>query len=322
MILEGLDHTHEDLILAPNVGEDCGAVSLGEWACVLTTDPITGAKSQMGKLGVHVAMNDIASSGARPLGIMVTLLAAPEESDETLVEIMKEIKETCKLLGIAIIGGHTERTDAVNRTVLSITAMGKVLKDKLIKSSAAQAGDYLYMTKSAGLEGTAILAREKRSALLEHLSDREFKEAANFINDISVLPEGELGAAVGVHAMHDVTEGGVLGAIYELCEAAQVGCKIYHKNILRHPLTEKICDALHLFSDKLIGSGSMLMSISPENAGRLEDALSSAEIPYSRLGILTESLSKKMVIGTDGAEDIVENLSEPDPDELYRALLK
>ena len=105
----------EEVRIRSGIGEDCSVVDFGENECVLSTDPITGAISNIGKLAVHINCNDVASSGVEPLGILVTILVPPSSSLEDIKNIMKEISEETKALNVEILGGHTEVTDAVNK---------------------------------------------------------------------------------------------------------------------------------------------------------------------------------------------------------------
>lgn len=151
-ILRKIRKINEDVIVTPSIGEDCAAIKFDDEVCVVTTDPITAATKDIGKIGVIINSNDIASSGVRPIGITVTLLAPPNAKIEEIENIMDDIIKTCEGLNIDILGGHTEITDAVNRYILSITAIGK--GKNIVKTGGAKVGDDLIMTGYAGLEGT------------------------------------------------------------------------------------------------------------------------------------------------------------------------
>jgi len=161
LVFNNIKVKHKDVIMRPEIGEDCAAIDFGSHACVLSTDPITGAAEGAGTLAIHISCNDVATSGVRPVGIMVTILAPPEATEEDIKRVMEEAGEAAFRLGVEIIGGHTEITSAVNRIVISTTAIGKVIKDRIVRTSGAQTGDDVIMTKWAGLEGTSIIASEE-----------------------------------------------------------------------------------------------------------------------------------------------------------------
>ncbi len=319
-ILKNVKHIREDVLLGPGIGEDVSAIAFGDQTCLLSTDPITGAIEDIGKLAVHININDIAASGGEPVGLMVTLLC-PENTEESLIQkIMVDINETANACGVEIVGGHTEITSAVNRVVVSVTAIGRTHDENLMKTANAKVDEYIYITKHPALEGTAILAKERQAVLKEAMTTSELAHAESYIEQISVLKEAEIGRQAGVSAMHDITEGGVLGAVHELCEATGLGCKIYSRQIELLPETEKICEYFGLNPLRLVSSGSMMMTVTVEKAVALEKALVEAEIDYARIGILTESTDKLLVYGTTELEEIEEEIEPPSGDELYKVL--
>lgn len=320
MVLSQIEPIREDVLIRPAVGEDCTAVAFGDLACVMTTDPITGSNSHLGRLAVHVCVNDIASSGAKPVGLMLTLLCPEGTEPETIQQILKEANASATEIGVEILGGHTEITSSVNKMILSATAIGKIETHKLIRTSGANPGDYIYITKYAGLEGTAIIATDKRKDLLELFSNKELGQAEGLIGSISVLKEGLIGSEVGVTAMHDATEGGVLGAIYELCEAGGVGCSVQMEKFNVLEITQKICDHFHLDPLKLIASGSMVMTVSPDRAGLLESRLSEEGIEFSKVGKITNGPDKKIIYGDASVEEVFELIDPPESDELYKVI--
>lgn len=320
IVLNEIKNVREDVLIRPSVGEDCSAVAFGDLACVLTTDPITGAGSNLGKLAVHICVNDIASSGSEPIGLMLTLLCPEGTTMEAIQTVLKEANETANGLGLEILGGHTEITDAVNKMIVSATAIGKTPINRLIKTGGAQPEDLIYMTKFPGLEGTAILASDREAILKESLPKKSLEKAKTHFDAISVLEEGRIGARVGVHAMHDATEGGVLGAIHEMCEASEVGCRVYHSKFEILEETELICAHFHINPLKLISSGVMIFSVAREDAAALERALMESQIHYNCVGVVTDGKDKHMVYGADEYSEVIETIEMPEADELYKAL--
>ena len=158
---------HPDILLGPGVGRDCGIIDFGDDVCVLSTDPITGAVNKAGYLSIHISCNDIATTGAKPIGVMVTIMVPPKSTEEDIKRIMEDANEAANELGVGILGGHTELTSAVNQGILSVTAVGKIsMKDG--PSGQRPIGDDILMTKSAGLEGTAIIALDREDQLKEY----------------------------------------------------------------------------------------------------------------------------------------------------------
>ncbi|WGI16744.1 AIR synthase family protein [Methanonatronarchaeum sp. AMET-Sl] len=250
----------DEVVVHSGVGEDSAVLRMGEGVQVLSTDPITGADEGIGRLAVHIACNDIAASGAEPVGLLVTILF-PKSIEEGDVEgLMEEISSTAKEVGVEIIGGHTEVTDAVNKTVISSTAIGKASDDGYLTSSGAEVGDKVVMTKTAGLEGTAIIVSDYIDLVNGFLDREEIQTARNMINNISVIKEGLTASKHGASASHDVTEGGVKTAAFELAHASNKGIKLIKEDIPIAGVTEKVCNKLNLDPLGLMSSGTLLMT--------------------------------------------------------------
>lgn len=313
IVIDKIKNKREEVIIKPRIGEDCGIADFGDNLIALSSDPITGSPEDIGHLAVHISCNDIASCGAEPVGILVTLLLPVGTSKEDLNLIMAQICKAADSINVDIMGGHTEVTTVVNRTVAICTSIGKVQKDLLVKTSGAKPGDYVVITKSAGLEGTAIIAKVKENELKGALGQRTVESAKSFINSISVVKEGMIAAKFGVNSMHDITEGGVLGAMWEMAEASGTGIIVQRNDVPVAPETKAICDYFGIDPLKLISSGSM--AISCKDGPGLVEALKRNGIEAAIIGRMTAENEKKVIF--EGHEY---ELTQPDTDELYKVV--
>lgn len=311
LVFNNIKVRNKEVIMRPEIGEDCAAIDFGSYACVLSTDPITGAEKGAGTLAIHISCNDVATTGVRPVGIMVTILAPPEASEGDIKRVMEEAGEAAAKLGVEIMGGHTEVTSAVNRIVISTTALGKAPKDRIVRTSGAQTGDDVIMTKWAGLEGTSIIAADKERELAGRLSPEEIELAKSFIEHISVVEEGVAAGEFGANSMHDVTEGGILGAVWEVAESSGKGIDVFLDEIPVSEVTRKLCDIFEIDLYRLISSGSML--ITSKNGAELIRILKEKGIPAAIIGRITEQ--GRNIISKGEALP----LSPPDVDELFKA---
>lgn len=301
-----------EVLTKPGIGEDCAALDFSGDLCVVTTDPITGADDEIGILGIHISLNDLASSGAEPVGLLVTILAPVNTELETLEKLIKQMKVVSSAMKVDIIGGHTEVTDAVNRLVLSITAIGKVKRNNLITTKGAKPGDSIILTKYAATEGTSILAWLFENELTKEFGEEFVLSSKNLLSSISVVKEGILASQFGVSSMHDVTEGGVLGAAWEIGTASGYGFELYKNRIPILEETRRICGFLSLDPLNLISSGSML--ITTPNGDELLRILNQNDIRASDIGRIT--------FGQDFLlkdEDNTVKITIPESDELYKA---
>lgn len=260
-VLRQIHTRREEVLLGAGVGEDCAALKLAEDEIfVISTDPITGTATDIGNLAIYITMNDLASAGAEPVGVMLTVLL-PEGSEEAkLKEIVGQMEAVCESVNIQIMGGHTEVSKAVNQPLVNVCGIGKAKAGKLISTAGAQPGDDIVASKWIGLEGTSIIAKEKEQELLTRYPVALVQEAKRFDRYLSVLPEAAVAVKSGVSAMHDVTEGGIFGALWELAESSGIGLEIDLKKIPVKQETIEVCEFFGINPYELISSGCMLMA--------------------------------------------------------------
>jgi len=299
----------DEVIVRNDIGEDCSIIDFGECEAIFSTDPITGANENVGKLAVHINCNDIASSGGEPIGILVTILAPTTSSLDEINQVMKEINEEAAKINVEIIGGHTEVTDAVNKMIISVTVIGKNPRGKSIKTAGAKIGDDILVTKTIGLEGTCILINDYEKRVGNILSKEEIEEGKKLIDNLSVLREGRIAGKFEVHSMHDITEGGLLGAIFEVSAAANTGFEIYEEKVPVLDITKKICEEFKIDYLRLISSGSML--ITTDKGKELVKELESSGIRSTIIGKIIE---KGGILIKNGKKIQVE---PPKRDELF-----
>lgn len=293
-VFKQIHHRRPEVILHPGVGEDCSAVEVAEdEVLVFSVDPITATSKGAGTFAVHITANDLASSGAEPIGLMTSIILPPRTREKKLRELMQEIELACSELNIEIMGGHTEVSDVVNRPVITVTGVGKVKKDALVSTSGLKPGDELVMTKWAGLEGTAIIAAEKEEKLLETLPKELVDTAAAFYKYLSVVPEAAVAMNTGVSAMHDVTEGGIFGALWEMGAASGVGITADLKKIPIRQETIEVCEVFDINPYRMMSSGSMLIGCS--NGNLLVEELEKNGIPAAVIGRVTDTNDRVIV---------------------------
>lgn len=314
IVFKNIKNKREEVIMGAAIGEDNAIIDFGDEVCVMSTDPITGTTKHIGRLSIYISCNDVASSGAEPIGVLLTILAPPSVTEEDIETIMNEAGEASKELNVEIIGGHTEITDAVNRVVISATVIGKQKKERMINSQKAKVGDKILMTKYAGIEGTSIIAKELEDKLKNKIDEEKLLEARNMYKMISVKKEGAICGEIGVNYMHDITEGGILGAVWEAAVALKKGVKIYEDSIPMKDVTREIADIININPYRLISSGSMLIVAEEEKIDLLESKLKEENIMITVIG---EIIEDGVVMEINGK---IEEIEPPLSDELYKAL--
>lgn len=308
-------HTRRpEVLLGAGVGEDCAAVKLADdEVLVMSTDPITGTAQDIGTLAIQITANDLASSGAEPVGVLLTVLLPPDAKESQLKLMMQQVEDACIEAKIQVMGGHTEVTPVVTQPVISVCGVGKVKEGHLVSTAGARPGMDILVTKWIGIEGTAILAKEKEEDLKQRFPAPFVEKAKELDAYISVLSEAAVATKSGVSAMHDVTEGGIFGALWEMAEASGVGLEIDLKKIPIRQETVEICEYFGINPYELISSGSMLMAAKDGNM--LVRNLEKAGIPAAVIGKAVEGKDRVILNG-----DEKRFLEQPKVDELYRAL--
>jgi len=288
LLLSEIDISDPRVVIGPKIGEDATVIDFGEKYLVAKTDPITFATDYIGWYLVCVNSNDIATMGAKPKWLLVTILLPENETTEELVrKIFSQIKDACKSFGITICGGHTEISCGLSRPVVIGQMFGEVEKDKLITSSGAKVGDDLILTKGIGIEATSIIAREKQIELKSKYSEDFIEHAKKYLTNpgISVLKDAFIATQTGgVHAMHDPTEGGIATAINELAQCSNVGMTIWKEKLLISHETRKLCEEFKLDPLGVISSGALLISVDPLYTKQIIYSLNKEGIKSSIIG--------------------------------------
>ena len=276
----------------PGIGIDCAVVDLGDRLLVCKADPVTFATDALGRYLVRVNANDVATTGATPRWLMVTLLLPEERTDEALVEgLMDQVGDACRELNISLIGGHTEITYGLTRPMAVGTLLGLAEPGRLITPRGARPGDRLLLTKSVPIEATAILARECPHRLRTLLMDGDLARAQGYLDTpgISIVRDADLATAAGrVTAMHDPTEGGLAAALWELAHASRCTLRFDPAVVPVTPLSARICAALAIDPLSAIASGALLFTAPPGDAERIRETLAAAAIPCTLIGDVKE----------------------------------
>ena len=315
-VINKIKHKRQDVLVHAGVGEDCATIDFGEYECVMSTDPITASVNDIGRLCIHISCNDIASNGIEPVGILLSVMLPEGTTEDDLSAIMEQAADAAEECGVEIVGGHTEITTAVNQPVIVSTAIGRGKKGQSASAEKIKVGDCILMTKSAGIEGTGIIAGDYEEELAEFLSEEEINEAKALLSKISVVKDGMAAGSIGTHGMHDVTEGGILGAVWEMCRIAGVGAELWDEAIPVEAVTKKICAHYDIDYLRLISSGSMIIMASPDKKSAILEKLEAEGVAACEIGrILT--IEEGLYLLKDGEKQEIE---PPRADELYKVV--
>ena len=200
------------------------------------------------------------------------------------------------------------------------TAIGRGLRGRSASAKNIKVGDAVIMTKTAGLEGTGIIAGDFKEQLKEILTDEELAEAKALLGNVSVVRDGTVAGSVGTHGMHDVTEGGILGAIWEMCRIAGVGAEIHETAVAVKDVTRKICAHYGIDYMRLISSGSMIIMAGQEKKNEIIKKLAAVGVEAAEIGVITPPESGLVLVKGSGADESRVPIDPPGPDELYKVV--
>ena len=320
IVFQNLGAKRKDVLFSSSLGEDAAIVKAGNNVLAVSSDPITGAEEWLGWLVVHVSANDVATRGVQPCWFNSIIMLPKKSTTDRIKKICTQMNRAAKQLNMAIIGGHCEITPGIEHPIVTGCAIGVAENGKYVTCSNAKAGDKIILTKGTGIEGTAILASDRRTELLTVFEKNFVKRAESFFKKISVVKEALTAFKTGgVSAMHDPTEGGVAGGLHELADAAKVGFNVYNEKIMIPSETQKICNHFGVDPLQLISSGSLLIATKEEMAEKIIQNLSKSDVQASIIGEIIEPKFGRNLISKAGTKT---ELVRPVSDHLWKALEK
>jgi hydrogenase expression/formation protein HypE len=308
------------VLVGPGIGHDAAVIEIGDTTLVVKADPITFATEQAPHYLVHVNANDLACLGATPRWLTVIALLPEGETTEAMVEAhFRELADTCDQFGIALVGGHTEVTQGLNRPILVGQLLGTVEPGRLLRPGQAKPGDKLLLTKALAIEGTALLSRELESELTAALGHDLVTRARDLLRNpgMSIVADAQAMLSIeGVTALHDPTEGGLAMGVRELVASSGCGAHIAFDRVPILPETRAIADHLGIDPAGMLASGSLLAAVQRDAAPAVIDACRAAGIAVTPIGVVTD-LDQGVTWRRDGVESSIPSF---ETDEVSRAL--
>jgi hydrogenase expression/formation protein HypE len=270
-----------DVLLGAAFGEDVALTRIGGDVLVSHVDPIVGAIGNIGWLAVHVACNDIATTGVPPRWILLLVLVPTLRDENLLKQIMQDADRAAKEVRASIIGGHTGYSSGLSRPLVAVTALGTASGRRLVRTAGAQIGDHVLITKGIALEGTAVLAQDFRDTAENlGLSHRDLDKAKALTGHVSVIPEALVLAEHGATSMHDVTRGGLLETLLEISLLSSVGIELDASLVPIPSVVARFAEAFQFDPFRMISSGTLAATVPASKVPEATRAL-------TELGVLT-----------------------------------
>ena len=318
VVFKNLGADRSEVVLGPAAGVDGAVLDVGSKHAIVSMDPITGAVERIGWEAININANDVATFGVEP-SFFFSCIMLPAGAEAKIVEtISSQMHAAAKELGIAIVGGHCESTPGLTNPIVVGCVMGLTEKGNYVTAAGAKAGDKLILTKTAGIEGTAILATDREAQLTKIFGPTLLDTVKGFYKQISVVKDALTAYRTGgVHAMHDPTEGGILNGIHEMADAAGLGVRVFEDKISVEPETAKICRFYEIDPLQLISSGALLIAADPQAADAIIGTLCREHIFADVIGEFGSNAGRRLLLHKDDSAEI---LPKPISDHLWIAL--
>jgi len=327
VIVPALGQPRAEVLVGPRVGNDCAVIKIGAGRVMaLTTDPVSlipalGA-SASARLSCHLLASDLWTSGIPPAYVTVSLHLPPRMEESELEEYWRAMAAEWTKLGVTVVAGHTGRYAGCDVSIVgAATLIGVGDEGRYLSPAMARPGDRVIVTKGCAIEAAAIAARLFPRRLAEKLEPEELERARGLLDQVSVVADCQAALSVGVRergvtALHDATEGGVLGGLLELARACGHDLRIERARIPLTPEARAACEIYGIDPYWTLAEGALIVAVIPAQAAAVRSALAQRGIAAAEVGEVVKGSGKLWLTEPDGA---VRTLTEPEPDPYWEA---
>ena len=332
LIFPRLGAKNDSIIVGPQHGVDVGIAEIGGKAVSFTTDPVFIVPEygweQAAWFAIHILASDSVTSGLKPKFLTIDLNLPMEMTKKQLEVMWDTMHRECQNLGIAVITGHTARYENCHYPMVGgATVIGIGEKDEYVTPKMAKKGDKIIITKGPAIEATGIFATMFPKLLEKELGKDLSRQASAVFRKMSVVEDALTAVAVGVRdngisALHDATECGVWGGLYEIAQASGLGVRVEKEKIIVEKSVAEVCRYFGIDPYASISEGTLIASCRPHKAEAVVAALAGKGIASSIVGELT-SPDKGMVLVEGGREKrLVHPIVDPFWKAFYDALAR
>ncbi|MBE9583267.1 AIR synthase [Mucilaginibacter sp. JRF] len=311
LILPRLGFARSYITRGPAFGVDVSVVDIGNgMGLAMTSDPLSLIPSlgmaESAWLSVHLMANDMATTGHSPMYAQMVLNLPPGLSVEDFTTYWEHVHRYCKAIGVAITGGHTGSIEGQNSTIAGGgTMLLTAPLDQIMVSDRANAGDVIIVTKECALSSAAILAMSFPETVKNRLGKEVYDQCCALFYQTSSLTDALAAVGTGqVTAMHDVTEGGVLGAVYEMAVASGLGVRIRNEDLPSGIAQQRVTTLFGIDERFCIGAGAMIIAVSPGSEKQVLSALAAEQIKGTVIGEFTDKEQGSRLINNGREEQM------------------
>jgi hydrogenase expression/formation protein HypE len=323
LIAPHLGAARPEVLQGPRVGTDAAIVRLGAGRVMaVTTDPLSLipglGPEDSARLAAHLLASDLWTTGIPPAYAAVSLQLPPALDDEVLGRYWRTLASEWAKLEVAVVTGHTGRYEGCDLTIVgAATLIGTGDEGRTVGPAFVRPGDRVLVTKGCAIEATAIAARLFPERLAARLEPEVMERARGMLDQVSVVRDCRAALRVGVRdrgvsALHDATEGGVLGALVELALACSLDLRIERARIPLEPAARAACELLDIDPHRALSEGTLIAAVRPETAAAVRSALEEEGIPCADAGEVVRGPGAVWLTEADGKVAELRQV-EPDP---------
>lgn len=331
LIFPNLGASNKSILVGPQHGVDVGVVDLGhDQVMVLTTDPVFVVPQygweRAAWFAVHILASDAATCGLRPTYLSIDLNLPRAIQRQELELVWTAIHRECRRLGISIVSGHTARYDGCDYPMVGGATMICVgPKSQYLTPQMARRGDHIILTKGAAIEATGIFAVTFSRQIAKRYGESFAQRAQDIFWQMSVVEDALTAVSVGVHengvtAMHDATECGVWGGLYEVAQASGVGMVVDKERIPILDEVDEICSHFGMDPYSAISEGTLIITCRPHRTPEVLQALQQKNINCAVIGSVTSPKSGIQLVERGRQRPLVHPRVDPFWDAFRRAL--
>jgi hydrogenase expression/formation protein HypE len=318
----------DEVLAGPRQGHDCAIVKIGAGRVMaITTDPLSVIPAlgleRSAALACHLIASDLWTSGIPPAFASLDLNLPPHMSDADLERYWTAMSAAWDALGVAVVSGHTGRYTGCDYSIVGAgTLVGIGDEGRYLTPAMASPGDRLIVTKGCAIEATAIAAHLVPDRMSAHLDEQGMSRARAMIDDVSVVRDCRAALRVGVRdrgvtALHDATEGGVLGGLVELAKACGHDLRVDRARIPLAPEAQAACAALGGIDPYwTLSEGTLVIAVRALQRDAVLAALAEDGIAAADVGEVMPGRGTLWLTLPDG--NIVK-LTRPEPDPYWPA---
>lgn len=277
---------------------------------------------------IHIIASDSVTSGLKPTYLSIDLNLPMEMTKDQLTTMWDIIHQQCVKMGINVITGHTARYEGCHYPMVGgATILGVGELNEYVTPKLAKVGDRIIITKGPAIEASGIFATMFPKLLEEKFGEQFSQKAQEIFYKMSVVEDGTTAVGIGrrdngVTAMHDATECGIWGGLYEIGQSSGLGIRVEKEKIVIEDGVQEICDYFKIDPYSSISEGTLILTCKPHKADQIVEALGKKGIKSSTVGELTRP-ENGMVLVQNGKEMKLEHpIVDPFWKAFYAALEK